>query len=57
MKYVCLSVLAIFIGATAWSAADGGRRLALRSRVELFRGSDQWNEVSVDFPLTRPRVR
>ena len=28
------------IGVAAWSAEDGGRHLALRSRVELFRGSD-----------------
>jgi nicotinamidase-related amidase len=49
MKLAWLSVLAIFIGFAAWSAGDGGRDLTLRSRVELFRGSDRWNEVNVDF--------
>jgi nicotinamidase-related amidase len=41
--------LAIFVGVTAWTAEDGGRHVALRSRVELFRGSDQWSEVRVDY--------
>ena len=32
-----------------WAAGGGGRRLALRSRVELFRGSGEWSAVRVDY--------
>ena len=39
----------ILVGVAAWSATDGGRHLALRSRVELFRGTGQWSEVNTDF--------
>jgi hypothetical protein len=41
----------ILLGVAGWSADNGGRHLALRSRVELFRGSDQWKEVRVDYPF------
>jgi nicotinamidase-related amidase len=51
MKRVWLLGAAIFVGVAAWSAQDGGRHLALRSRVELFRGSDQWSEVRIDYPF------
>ena len=49
MKRACLLGAAILIGIAACRAEDGGRHLALRSRVELFRGSGQWNEVRVDY--------
>jgi nicotinamidase-related amidase len=49
MRRAWLSVAAILVGVAAWSAGGGGRQLALRSRVELFRGSDQWREVRVDY--------
>ena len=40
----------IFVGcAAAWSTQDGGRALPLRSRVELFRGADQWSAVQVNY--------
>src|SRR5947207_9497641 len=34
-----------------WSAENGGRHVAVRSAVEVFRGSDQWSEVRVDYPF------
>jgi nicotinamidase-related amidase len=40
---------AIFVCVAACSAEDSGRHLALRSRVELFRLSDQWSEVRIDY--------
>jgi nicotinamidase-related amidase len=43
-----LRMLAL-ICVAAWSAENGGRHLPLRSRVELFRGSNQWSEVSLDY--------
>jgi nicotinamidase-related amidase len=49
MKRAWLFGAVILVGVAAWSAANGGRHLALRSRVELFRGSDQWSEVSIDY--------
>jgi nicotinamidase-related amidase len=49
MRRAWLSVTAVLVGAAAWSAAGGGRQLALRSRVELFRGSNQWREVRADY--------
>ncbi|MCU1258985.1 MAG: isochorismatase hydrolase [Bryobacterales bacterium] len=55
MKRAWLLGAAIFVGVAAWSAEDGGRHLALRSRVELFRGSDQWSEVRVDCPFVPAR--
>ena len=51
MKRAWLLGATLLIGAPVWSAEPGDRHLALRSRVELFRGSDQWGEVSVDYPL------
>src|SRR5438270_11448841 len=41
---------ALFIGVAGWSA-EPARHLALRSRVELFRGSDRWSEVRVDYSI------
>ena len=32
-------------------SGETGASLRLRSRVELFRGSDQWKEVHVDYPF------
>ena len=49
MKRAWLLGAVILVSVAAWSAADGGRHLALRSRVELFRGSDQWSEVRIDY--------
>ena len=43
--------VALFVSMAAWSAEPAGRHLELRSRVELFRGSDRWSEVRVDYPL------
>lgn len=51
MKRALLVGTVIFIAAAAWSFDDVGRRLALRSRVELFRGSNQWSEVRVDYAV------
>jgi nicotinamidase-related amidase len=39
------------VGLAAWSAEGNGCHLALRSRVELFRGTNQWSEVRVDYPF------
>jgi nicotinamidase-related amidase len=49
MKLTWLSRSVIFLGIAAWAAEDSRRQLELRSRVELFRGSDQWSEVRVDY--------
>jgi nicotinamidase-related amidase len=49
MKRPWVTTAAICVVIATCSAGDGGRHLALRSRVELFRGSDQWSEVRVDY--------
>jgi nicotinamidase-related amidase len=49
MKRAWLLRAVALVGVAAWSAEEGGRHLALRSRVELFRGSDQWSEAGVDY--------
>lgn len=49
MKRVGLLGAAIILGAAACSAGDAARHLALRSRVELFRSSDRWSEVHLDY--------
>ena len=51
MKRTWILGAVIFVGVTARSAEDGGCHLALRSRVELFRGSNQWSEVHVEYPF------
>jgi nicotinamidase-related amidase len=51
MKGAWVLVAAIFVGVAVRSAENGGHHVALRSRVELFRGSDQWSEVRVDYPF------
>jgi nicotinamidase-related amidase len=51
MKHVWLLGVVMFVGAPPSSAENGARHLALRSRVELFRGSNQWSEVHVDYPF------
>jgi nicotinamidase-related amidase len=48
-------LLAMLLAAAAWSAGEDARRLPVRSRVELFRGSNQWSEVHVDYPLAPSR--
>lgn len=49
MKLARLLEGAILVGIAASSADASGRHLALRSRVELFRGSGQWSEVQIDY--------
>jgi nicotinamidase-related amidase len=49
MKRAWLSGAAILLSVAARSAEDGGCHLALRSRVELFRGTNQWSEVRADY--------
>ena len=51
MKHALFAFLAVLIAVAAWPAAESGHHLALRSRVQLFRGTDQWHEVNVDFPF------
>jgi nicotinamidase-related amidase len=51
MKRAWLLLAAILLGVTAWSTENGGRHLALRSRVEMFRGSNEWNEARIDYPF------
>ena len=38
-------------GAAAYSAKDDTHSMEVRSRIELFRGSDQWSEVRVAYPF------
>src|SRR4051812_44941857 len=45
MKILCLLS---FLGC---ALAKGSDNLDLRSRVELFRGSDHWQEVHVNYPF------
>src|ERR1700753_1545654 len=49
MKRATLLKAAILVAVSAYSAENGSRHLPLRSRVELFRGSNQWSEVSLDY--------
>jgi nicotinamidase-related amidase len=51
MKRAFLIAAAFLVAIAAWPAEHGARNLALRSRVELFRGGDQWSEVRVDYPF------
>jgi nicotinamidase-related amidase len=51
MKGIWLLRVAILVGVAARSADNGGGHLALRSRVEAFRGSGQWSEVQIDYPF------
>lgn len=41
----------MLVAVVARSAGEGSRNLPLRSRVELFKGSGQWNEVQADYPI------
>ena len=51
MKRACILCL-LTLGAIAGRSSDNSRRqLVLRSRVELFRGNDQWTEVSGSYPF------
>jgi nicotinamidase-related amidase len=50
MKQAWMLEAAFLVGVAA-SSGDATRHLALRSRVELFRGSEQWSEVRVDYPF------
>ena len=49
MNRAWLLAAATFVCIVGWSAERGPCHLALRSRLELFRGSDQWSEVRVDY--------
>ena len=49
MKHAWLLGATILAGVSVRPAANSERHLALRSRVELFRGSDQWSEVRADY--------
>ncbi|HEY7305441.1 MAG TPA: isochorismatase [Bryobacteraceae bacterium] len=51
MKLAWLLNLTVFLAVAGWAAEDGVRHLPLRSRVELFRGSNQWSEVRVNYPF------
>jgi nicotinamidase-related amidase len=51
MKRAWLLGVAMFVGVAACSAEDSGCHLALRSRVELFRGVNQWSEVRIEYPF------
>jgi len=49
MKRTGLLGAAMLVVVAAWSAAGASRHLELRSRVELFRGSNQWSEASINY--------
>jgi nicotinamidase-related amidase len=49
MKRTWMLGAAILIAVAASSAEDGGCHLPLRSRVELFRGANQWSDVHVEY--------
>lgn len=49
MKRAWLFGAVVLAGVAAFSAEDGSRDLEVRSRVELFRGSNQWSEVHVAY--------
>jgi len=51
MKSLLLLSAVILAGIAGRAAGVGGRHLALRSRVELFRGSGEWSEVLIDYPF------
>ena len=51
MSSAWLLVMALVAGAAIASSQTSDRRLPLRSRVELFRGSGQWSEVRVDYSI------
>ncbi len=55
MKRFLLAAAAICAVIAALSAQSAAHHLALRSRVELFRGSNQWREVNVDYPFDPTR--
>jgi nicotinamidase-related amidase len=48
MKNARFLIVAI-LGSAGLLAQEGGHQVALRSRAPLFRGSDQWIEVSADY--------
>jgi nicotinamidase-related amidase len=49
MRSAWIVGMAMFLGIAAVPAENTTRHLTLRSRVELFRGTDQWSEVHVDY--------
>lgn len=50
MKRIRLWAAALAVaGLAGWAAETGGHHLALRSRVDLFRGVDEWREAKVDY--------
>ena len=49
MKSSWLLIAATLVAIAAWPAEDSICHLPLRSRVELFQGSRQWNEARVDY--------
>jgi len=51
MKRAWLLGVATVAAIAGWSVGGGARHLAVRSRVELFRGSGQWRPVQVDYPF------
>jgi nicotinamidase-related amidase len=51
MKCAWLLGAAFVVGLASVAQGDGVCHLALRSRVELFRGSGQWNSVQVNYPF------
>jgi nicotinamidase-related amidase len=51
MKSFLLLGVVILAGMAVWAAGGVERHLALRSRVELFRGSGEWSEVRIDYPF------
>jgi nicotinamidase-related amidase len=55
MKRSWLLGAAIVVGVAGWPAEEGVHHLSLRSRVELFRGDGQWNEVHVDYSFDPAR--
>ncbi|HZQ55683.1 MAG TPA: isochorismatase [Bryobacteraceae bacterium] len=55
MKSAWMLAPALLLTVTARSPQNTTRHLTLRSRVELFRGSNQWSEVHVDYAFDPAR--
>jgi nicotinamidase-related amidase len=51
IKRAWLLAAVLLAGVAPYSAEDATHYLEVRSRVELFRGSDQWSEVHVAYPF------
>jgi nicotinamidase-related amidase len=54
-KHAWPLVAVLLAAGVGYSAVDSTRYLEVRSRVELFRGSDQWSEVHVAYPFDPAR--